>query len=408
MRRWWIAAAVFAAAQLVADVSVSQQSPYLEKFIATPDQTHSVDQLVEAVVPSVGCPRDGQVGPQAAPQLKNATVLVPKELASQLAYYSASAEGPGVLGPRGWSCFGTYGSAGSTLYVVPNSIIGPILERPAKIGGGPAIVVSSFVGETSGRFAMAKIAARIFPEARGFVEKVRAEGADDPAEYVFGLWPDDTITRLSDSSVSYTTPPSTVGLGTMYGPVPGSEPIRGLVFLNLSSSNHGPNLTKLSVRLPNAVNRLYPAIAMAILAVTYRDRTERAAANSSASPYPPQLLGAWGGWDTDPAVARQACESYRRNPKAVAGDLLVFQGSKKFSYGGYVDYSDQNVSVRLLAPNKWQIVDRHYHDGEGGGRAGHKNVAYEVALDGNSLTVREGKYTSRFSRCQGEQRSPSP
>jgi hypothetical protein len=126
----------------------------------------------------------------------------------------------------------------------------------------------------------------------------------------------------------------------------------------------------------------------------------------STSSYPFQMLGAWGGWDTDPAAALQACESYRQNPKAVAGELLVFQENKKLSYGGYVDYTDRNVSVRALTTNKWQIVDRHYHDGEGGGKPGYRNETYEATLEGDGLTVKQGKYTSRFRRCAIVQSKP--
>ena len=112
-----------------------------------------------------------------------------------------------------------------------------------------------------------------------------------------------------------------------------------------------------------------------------------------------------GGWDGDPTTARQACKSYRRNPKGVAGDLLV-SGNKKFSFGGYADYSDQNIAVRQLAPNKWQIVDRHYQDEEGGNRPGYKNDTYEATLDGDSLTIKQGKYTSHFRRCAAAQPTP--
>jgi hypothetical protein len=153
------------------------------------------------------------------------------------------------------------------LYVVPNSISGSILDRPEKIGGATAIVLIGFSGETSGRFGMAKIAARIVPRARAFAEKVKAEQFDDPAEYVFDPWPQDTVVRLSDFTASYMTLPTVVGLGTMYGPMAGSEPIKGLVFLNLGSSSGGPYLVKLAVRLPETIAHLYPAIAIAQLAV---------------------------------------------------------------------------------------------------------------------------------------------
>jgi hypothetical protein len=137
------------------------------------------------------------------------------------------------------------------------------------------------------------------------------------------------------------------------------------------------------------------------------DRKGQDTTDIGKSPYPPQILGAWGGWDTDPAAARQACESFKKNRKAVAGDLIIFAANRKHSFGGYADYSDLNVSVKQAGPNKWQIVDRHYQDEEGGRRAGYRNVAYEVILDGNNLTLKEGKYSSRFTRCEVTQAKPS-
>src|SRR5688500_8376370 len=77
---------------------------------------------------------------------------------------------------------------------------------------------------------------------------------------------------------------------------------------------------------------------------------------AAADVYPDQMMGAWGGraahmGDDNPAVASQACASFRKNPKHVLGDVLVFKANRKFSYGGYADYVDTNVSVKRLAPN---------------------------------------------------------
>jgi hypothetical protein len=95
-----------------------------------------------------------------------------------------------------------------------------------------------------------------------------------------------------------------------------------------------------------------------------------AAVPTKAANYPNEMIGAWGGraayfGDDNPTVARKACDSYRKNPRGVTGDVLVFRGSKKFSYGGYMSYVDTNASVKQLAPDKWQITDRHYDKGEG-------------------------------------------
>ena len=73
------------------------------------------------VVPFVGCKADGQVGPRAAPKGRSKRVQISNEAAERLAYYKAE-DGLAVLGPRGWYCFETYGSSGSSLYLSPESI----------------------------------------------------------------------------------------------------------------------------------------------------------------------------------------------------------------------------------------------------------------------------------------------
>src|SRR5579864_2187946 len=73
----------------------------------------------KASVPFVGCPSDGQLGPGEAPRGENSQVVaISPEIARRLAYYKAD-HGSGILAPRGWHCFGTYGSNGSNLYVTP-------------------------------------------------------------------------------------------------------------------------------------------------------------------------------------------------------------------------------------------------------------------------------------------------
>lgn len=273
-----VALATFSLISMCFTAHAQDRNLLIEKFVSTLGSMSPSLPLVETSVPSVGCPRDGQVGAEPAPRLSNKTILLPQNYASKVAFYSTSDNGDyGVLGPRGWSCFGTYGSSGSRLYVVPNEISGPILDRPEKIGGGPAIVLIGLNGGTSGRFAMAKMAARVFPRARAFAEKVRAEQFDDPAEYVFVPWPQDTVVHLSDFAASYVTPASTMGLGTMSGPMPGPDPIKGLVFLNLDATGGDPYVVKLAVRLPQAATDMYPAIAVAHLGEHFgRGRTELA------------------------------------------------------------------------------------------------------------------------------------
>lgn len=99
-------------------------------------------------VPFVGCESDGQVGPIKAPNNKDGGLLISHTLAPRLAYYKAE-EGFGVLAPRGWHCFETYGSNGENLFVSPDPINREeLLSTSWKGFAGPAIQISSSIGDT--------------------------------------------------------------------------------------------------------------------------------------------------------------------------------------------------------------------------------------------------------------------
>jgi hypothetical protein len=240
----------------------------INKFMATFSPPILRRQLVEADIPAIVCPLDGQAGPQDAPTLpKTMRVVVPEGTASALAYYSAfEGMGAGALAPKGWDCFGTYGSGGSSLYVTPDHFSAPIPYRPEKVKDGPVVMKDHFISATSGRFPVAQISARIFPLARTFVERVRDEGLDDASNYVFAPWATDRLNYLSGFAVSYVTPFGANGIGTAFGPAPGKEPISGLVFLTVIGNEEGPNLERLAVRLHGSDQRLYAAIAVSRIA----------------------------------------------------------------------------------------------------------------------------------------------
>jgi hypothetical protein len=223
----------------------------INKFMATLSPPILRRRLVEADIPAIVCPLDGQAGPQDAPTLpKTMRVVVPEGTASALAYYSAfEGMGAGALAPKGWDCFGTYGSGGSSLYVTPDHFSAPIPYRPEKVKDGPVVMKDHFISATSGHFPVAQISARIFPLARTFVERVRDEGLDDASNYVFAPWATDRLNYLSDFAVSYVTPSGANGVGTAFGPAPGKEAISGLVFLTVIGNEEDPNLERLAVRL---------------------------------------------------------------------------------------------------------------------------------------------------------------
>jgi hypothetical protein len=104
-------------------------------------------------VPFVGCKSDGQAGPLPSPKSTAKAIALSSELADQLTYYKAE-NGFGMVAPRGWYCFSTYGSNGGSLFVSPEPINNKELFTSDWKGFlGSAIQVSVSVGGTSGRFA---------------------------------------------------------------------------------------------------------------------------------------------------------------------------------------------------------------------------------------------------------------
>lgn len=83
-------------------------------------QTRELPRFVD--VPFVGCASDGQAGPQEPPFGTTTRAWLTQREAERLAYYSTG--DMGVLAPRGWHCFGLYGSSGSGLHVGPTPFRG--------------------------------------------------------------------------------------------------------------------------------------------------------------------------------------------------------------------------------------------------------------------------------------------
>ena len=199
-------------------------------------------------VPFVGCASDGQVGPRKAPHGKAKTMPLSAELASQLAYYQAE-EGSGVLAPRGWHCFSTYGSNGGSLFVAPQLIDSKIVFSDKWKGFvGPVVQISDSLGGTSGRFEVASIIARVFPAHKAFVANVIAEGIETAADFPSGPYPKDKLHYRSKGVVEYETPPQTEGLGTRSRLQKSDRAITGVEIL--SGPNEELDLASLSVRLP--------------------------------------------------------------------------------------------------------------------------------------------------------------
>jgi hypothetical protein len=230
---------------------------------STPQSKNSATPAQErARVPFVGCPSDGQTGPVAAPTGKDRYLRLAPETAARLAYY-ASAQKLGVLGPRSWHCFGTYGSNGETLYVSPEPLDAKTVLSSNWTGfAGPAIQISSLSADASGRFAVARIVARVFPAGKSFVDGVIDQGVEPASSFVFGPYPADKLVYLDQEKqiVEFETPAQTEGLGTSSRLQQSDLPIHGLAIVIVAM--HGPieGLTLLDVRLPADMTDLTPAI----------------------------------------------------------------------------------------------------------------------------------------------------
>jgi hypothetical protein len=210
-------------------------------------------------VPFVGCASDGQNGPVPAPKGQERVMSIDAREAQGLAYYAATFSGvlttnSVVLAPRGWYCFGLYGSSGSTLLVTPQPIkSNELLSAAQRRFTGPVIGSSCISGITSGRFTVARIIARIFPAQAAFVQGVIREGVEPASDFPFGPYPKDKLTFQSDRIVEYQTPPRSEGLGTDCGWLKANDsPINGAAILQGGT----PDLAILNVRLPSGASHL--------------------------------------------------------------------------------------------------------------------------------------------------------
>ncbi len=221
---------------------------------AKPSEKPAQDVTVQ--VPFVGCASDGQAGPQQAPTGKSKAVAIPAGAAERLAYYKAE-YGAGVLAPRGWHCFSTYGSNGSNLFVSPDLLDSKTLMSMDWKGlSGRAVQVSALSGGTSGRFEVAKIIARVFPAYKTFAQNVIAEGIEPASDFPFGPYPNDKLTYRGTAIVEFETPANTEGLGTVSKLQANASPIDGVAII----SGADTDLTLLSARLSGTDRDLIAAI----------------------------------------------------------------------------------------------------------------------------------------------------
>lgn len=201
----------------------------------------------------VGCPSDGQQGPTPPPDAVGSTPVLPISAARHLAYYATS--DMGVLAPRGWRCFGLFGSSGSSVIVTPE----PHRPEEALEAGfginGPAVQLSYSMAGTSGRFEVARVVARLFPEKKWFTQAVIDEGILVQADFGSGPYPHDRLRRRSSTDVEFETPANEDGMGTNSFLMRNASPIEGVAII---ADGEEPDLQELFIRLPEELRPLAP------------------------------------------------------------------------------------------------------------------------------------------------------
>lgn len=215
------------------------------------------DTQPSPTVAFIGCPADGQQGPQQPPVGPAVAVELDPELAIQLAYYKG-AYGPGVFAPAGWHCRTWYGSAGA--YTVATPGVPPIDGNLAHTLPGPAVEVEQMSGGTSGRFEVAKVSARFFPDLmREFIRRVRDEKLIEDSNFQVHPYPEDVLHPIAANVLEFVTPASRPGFGTE-GLAQSDLPINGVVAI---ADPHGePSLLVLRIRLPSWQDRLNATLVM--------------------------------------------------------------------------------------------------------------------------------------------------
>ena len=204
------------------------------------------------MVPFVGCASDGQGGPRKAPTGKSKAIWIPTrsaELKDRLAYYKARYSA-GVLAPRGWHCFSTYGSNGASLFVSPDPTDSKtvLLSNDWKGFPGQAVQISVSSGGTSGRFEVAKVITSVFPEYKAFAQNVIAEGIEPASDFPSGPYPNDKLTYRGKSVVEFETPANAQGLGTDSRLQMNASPIDGVAII----SSKDTDLTMVTARLSDS------------------------------------------------------------------------------------------------------------------------------------------------------------
>ena len=208
----------------------------------------------QATVPFVGCPSNGQAGFIAPPTGQPKSARLGQLPAGAIADYKGD-QAPGVFAPAGWHCRVWYGSSGSTLIVTPAPI--DTTHFPKVVG--PAVEMSVSAGGTSGRFAVARYASRLFPGLLSrFIQRVKDEHLEPDSEFSPGRHGRDSLTRVGRLMATFTTPPGVAGLGTAGALGPSGDPVQGVAAITADSTE--PDMVIVRVRLGTNMRRAEAAV----------------------------------------------------------------------------------------------------------------------------------------------------
>jgi len=148
---------------------------------------------------------------------------------------------------------------GESLFISPTPLNSAKLLAGTDNGfSGAAIQISVSLGETSGRFQVARLIARVFPQRQSFVrELIEAhDGLLSDSDVVYGPYKTDKLVHLDRNTVEFQTPANTDGLGTMSRLSKNAQPITGVIIL----TGDTPDAVHLSIRLNQDQASLAPYI----------------------------------------------------------------------------------------------------------------------------------------------------
>ena len=207
-------------------------------------------------VPFVGCPADGQQGYIAPPNAQPKVVRLHDVALQGIAYYKGD-DAPGVFAPSGWHCRAWYGSSGTHLLVTAAPIDTTHFMPPKVLG--PAVEMSVSSAGTSGRFAVAHYASRLFPRVlASFIQTVKDEHIASDSEFDPRPYARDSVRSLGPLAAEFTTSAGVSGLGTGGLLGPSSDPIHGVAVIAPDSTE--PDMAILRVRLGGQARQVGAAV----------------------------------------------------------------------------------------------------------------------------------------------------